>query len=487
VKVYNTLSGKKEEFTPQSDEVKMYVCGVTPYDDAHIGHAMSYIVFDVIKRYLQFRGYKVKYVQNVTDIDDKIIDRANQRGVSPRELAEKYTSSFDEDMKALNIIKTETDVYPKATEEIPKIIEVIQGLIDKGYAYPAGGSVYFRVRNDPDYGKLAHRSLDSMMAGECAVGGEEKEDPMDFALWKASKPGEPYWESPWGEGRPGWHIECSAMSLKYLGDTLDIHGGGQDLVFPHHENEIAQSESFTGKKPFVKYWLHNGLVQFGEDKMSKSLGNLITIKQALSKYSPDAIRIFILSSHYRSPLTYSEEGLEAAERAADRLRQTISGEFAVKEPATEMMVEDYRQQFIDAMDDDFNTAKALAVLFDFAHDINRVGEAGYGVAKAKQVLIEMAGILGLTLREPEVPIDVEALGELLVSINKWRLLADLNEIPIAEIPNDVESLMELIETTRSGLRDKQLWEYADKIRDRLKALNIVLEDTVKGTLWRRKR
>jgi len=305
MKVYNTLSGQKEEFLPAGDEVKMYVCGVTPYDDCHIGHAMSYIIFDVIRRYLQFSGYKVKYVQNITDIDDKIIDRAAKLGVSTHELAEKFANSFFEDMDALNIGRV--DIQPKATEEIPKIIEVIQGLVDKGYAYPAQGSVYFRVRNVPDYGKLSHRNLESMMTGECAVGSEDKESPMDFVLWKAAKPGEPSWESPWGNGRPGWHIECSAMSLKYLGDTLDIHGGGQDLVFPHHENEIAQSESFTGVKPFVKYWLHNGLVQLGENKMSKSLGNLITIKEAMEKYSADALRIFVLSSHYRSPLTYSEE------------------------------------------------------------------------------------------------------------------------------------------------------------------------------------
>ena len=467
----------------------MYVCGVTPYDDAHIGHAMSYVVFDVIRRYLRFRGYKVKYVQNITDIDDKIIDRANQRGVSTHELVKQYTDSFDEDVEALNIIKAETDVYPKATDEIPKIIEVIQGLIDKGYAYPAGGSVYFRVRKVPDYGKLSHRSLDAMMAGECAIGSEEKEDAMDFVLWKASKPGEPWWESPWGEGRPGWHIECSAMSLKYLGDTLDIHGGGQDLIFPHHENEIAQSESFTGRKPFVKYWLHNGLVQLGEDKMSKSLGNLITIKQALAKYSPDAIRIFILNSHYRSPLTYSEEGLEAAERGVDRLRNTANSRLDDSGVQYKHVfdADSYRRQFIEAMDDDFNTAQALATLFDLARDINRASEEGYSVAQGQKVLLELADILGLTLEEPELPIDVEALGQLLLSINKWRLLADLNEIPRAEIPNDVESLMELITTTRSGLRDKKLWEYADKIRDKLMALNIVLEDTVKGTLWKRKR
>ena len=493
MKVYNTLSGKKEEFSPQGDEVKMYVCGVTPYDDAHIGHAMSYVVFDVIRRYLRFRGYKVKYVQNITDIDDKIIDRANQRGVSTHELVKQYTDSFDEDVEALNIIKAETDVYPKATDEIPKIIEVIQGLIDKGYAYPAGGSVYFRVRNAPDYGKLSHRSLDAMMTSECAIGSEEKEDAMDFVLWKASKPGEPWWESPWGEGRPGWHIECSAMSLKYLGDTLDIHGGGQDLIFPHHENEIAQSESFTGRKPFVKYWLHNGLVQLGEDKMSKSLGNLITIKQALAKYSPDAIRIFILNSHYRSPLTYSEEALGAAEKGVERLRQAVNLSSPDGPPrdmtfrGQPIVLNGFKIFFTKGMDDDFNTPEAIAVLFELARQINQGRDEGQNVTEIQELLRELAGILGLTLEEPELPIDVEALGQLLLSINKWRLLADLNEIPRAEIPDDVESLMELITTTRSGLRDKQLWEYADKIRDKLKALNIVLEDTVKGTVWKRKR
>ncbi len=313
MKIYNTLSGRKDEFTPRGDEVTMYVCGVTPYSDAHLGHAMSYIIFDVIRRYLRFRGYKLKFVQNITDIDDKIIDRANKLGIATDELARQFTDSYFADMAALNV--TPADETPRATSEIPKMLEVIQGLIDKGYAYPAQGSVYFRVRNVPDYGKLSHRSLDSMMTGIRFETGGEKEHPVDFVLWKASKPGEPTWDSPWGPGRPGWHIECSAMSLRYLGETIDIHGGGQDLVFPHHENEIAQSESFTGLKPFVRYWLHNGMVQLGGEKMSKSLGNLITIKEALEKYSADTIRIFALGSHYRSPLTYSEEIIEAAHKA----------------------------------------------------------------------------------------------------------------------------------------------------------------------------
>ncbi len=456
MKIFNTLSGQKEEFLPHSDEVKMYVCGVTPYDDCHIGHAMSYIIFDVIRRYLQFRGYKVKYVQNITDIDDKIIDRANKLAISAHELAERFIRGYFEDMDALNIGRA--DVYPRATEEIPKIIEVIQCLIDKGHAYPARGSVYFRVKSVPDYGKLSHRNLESMMAGAHIIeAGDEKEHPTDFALWKAAKPGEPSWQSPWGEGRPGWHIECSAMSLKYLGSSLDIHGGGQDLVFPHHENEIAQSESFTGTKPFVKYWLHNGLLQFGEEKMSKSLGNLITIKEALEKYSPDAIRIFVLSSYYRSPLTYSEEALEAAERGVDRLRQTVRGEWGEKEPTGEMISESYRKRFIEAMDDDFNTAQAIAVLFDLAHDINRAGEAGYGVALAQRVLVELAGLLGLTLKIPE------------------------------KLPLDAEPFIELLISTRNQLREAKQWQLADDIRSKLDELGIALEDTPKGTVWRRKR
>ncbi len=480
MKVYNTLSRKKEEFLPQGNVVKMYVCGVTPYDDCHIGHGMSYIIFDVIRRYLQFRGYKVKYVQNITDIDDKIINRANQLGISPHELTEKYTNSYFDDMDALNIGRA--DIYPRATEEIPKITEVIQGLVDKGYAYPAEGSVYFRVRRVADYGKLSNRSLESVMVAESGVGSDEKENPMDFALWKASKPGEPSWESPWGPGRPGWHIECSAMSLKYLGNTIDIHGGGLDLVFPHHENEITQSESLTGKKPFAKYWLHNGLMQLGGDKMSKSLGNLITVKETLERYSADAIRIFILSSHYRSPLTYSEEALEAAERGAERLRQVTQGE------SREGKAGAYRQRFIEAMNDDFNTPQAIATLFDLAREINRAGEAGLEVRERRETLRGLAGILGLTLKVSEKPfLDTEPLRQLLLSINKWRLEANLKEIPVDELPDDVESLMELITSTRNGLREAKQWQQADMIRVKLDEAGATLEDTPKGTVWKRKR
>ena len=486
MKVFNTLSGQKEEFIPLEDKrVKMYVCGVTPYDDSHLGHARSYITFDVIKRYLGFRGYNVKHVQNVTDIDDKIINRANQRGISTQELAEKYSQSFFEDMRNLNV--SPADENPRATGEIPKILEIVKGLVEKGLAYEAKRSVYFRVRKLADYGKLSHRSLDQMKAGARIEPGEEKEDPMDFVLWKASKPGEPSWESPWGAGRPGWHIECSAMSMRYLGEMIDIHGGGQDLIFPHHENEMAQSESFTGKKPFVKYWLHNGFIQIGEEKMSKSLGNLVTIKQALGKYSADAIRLFVFSSHYRSPLTYTETALEAAERAADTLRQAANSPATGTKPA-ETSADDYRNRFIEAMDDDFNTPKALAAVFDLARDINRLENEGFSTREARKTFKEFADVLGLTFKAPEgEPLDIEPLRELLVSINKWLLEAQLKEIPVAELPADVESLLELISSSRAALRDARQWEYADRIRNKLKELEIELQDTVKGTVWKRKR
>ncbi|MFQ5997599.1 MAG: cysteine--tRNA ligase, partial [Dehalococcoidales bacterium] len=469
MKVFNTLSGQKEEFLPQGDEVKIYVCGVTPYDEAHLGHAMSYIIFDVIQRYLQFRGYKVKYVQNVTDIDDKIIDRANKLGIPPRELADKYTQSYFDDMAALNISKP--DVTPYATEEIPKMIEIVQGLVDKGYAYPSQGSVYFRVRNVSDYGKLSHRSLESMMSGMRIEAGEEKEHPMDFVLWKASKAGEPAWESPWGAGRPGWHIECSAMSLKYLGDTLDIHGGGQDLVFPHHENEIAQSESFTGVKPFVKYWLHNGMVQLGEEKMSKSVGNLITIKEALERYSADAIRIFVLGSHYRSPLTYSEEVLEAAEGGVERLLRVISRDDPTGGRGKALDVEPYYNRFIEAMDDDFNTPQALAALFDLAREINQAADSRLSFQNAKEALLLTARkVLGL--RVPETRI---ILGKASLKIS-GKLSAKATVIP-----GTVNARVNRLINERTNCRKYKNWQRADEIRNKLAELGVTLEDTKAGT------
>ena len=456
MKVYNTLSAQEEEFVPQGDVVKMYVCGVTPYAESHLGHAMSYIVFDMVRRYLEFKGYKVKHVQNFTDIDDKIINRAQQARTTPGELAEKFIAQYFADMDRLNVRRA--DVYPRATEEVPKIIEVVKGLMGKGHAYASGGDVYFRVKSDADYGKLSHQSLDALQSGARVEVGVGKEHPLDFALWKAAKPGEPCWESPWGKGRPGWHIECSAMSMRYLGETLDIHGGGQDLIFPHHENEIAQSEGFTGVTPFVKYWMHNGFVQLGGEKMSKSLGVFVTLKQALDRFSPDALRLFILSSHYRSPINFSEEGIVAAEKGMERLRQAAfadpqrgSGSFNI-----EVLPEVFRQRFIEAMDHDFNSAQALATLFDLVREINSGIDEGHDARRAQQTLRELSGVLGFSLEGPEVDLAAKPFIDLLVSL-------------------------------RTELRKEKHWQMADRIRTSLKDLGVVLEDTPQGTVWKQEK
>ncbi|MEA1959323.1 MAG: cysteine--tRNA ligase [Chloroflexota bacterium] len=473
MRIHNTLSGQKEEFTPAGDPVKMYVCGVTPYSDCHIGHAMSYIIFDTVRRYLKYRGYNVKYVQNFTDIDDKLIARAGESGTTVKELAEGLIAQYFEDMDALNIGRV--DIYPRATEEIPKIVEVIGGLIEKGHAYASDGDVYFSVSSFPEYGKLSHRNLDDMMSGAVCEDAGGKKDAMDFTLWKGAKPGEPQWDSPWGPGRPGWHIECSAMSLKYLGETIDIHGGGNDLVFPHHENEIAQSEAFTGKAPFVKYWMHNGLLQLGDEKMSKSLGNLITIREALVRYSPDAIRLFILSSHYRSPLTVTDEGWDAAGKGVERLRQASRREGGDK-PST-IDIDIYRKRFIESMDDDFNTAQAVAAVFDLARDINRAAEDGMSIADAQSLLIELCGILGLTLEEKEVQLDAAPFVE----------LAKECGVDIADETRPASHYIDLLMQKRAEARKSKEWALADKIRNSLAGININLEDTPQGTIWRYKR
>jgi cysteinyl-tRNA synthetase len=456
MKIYSTLSRQKEELLPQSEEVKIYSCGVTPYAESHLGHAMNAVIFDTVRRYLLFRGYKVKFVQNITDVEDKIIDRANKLGIAPRELAETFAKRYFDDMATLNVMKP--DIVPYATEEIPKMIEVIQGLEQKGHAYAANGSVYFRVRSMPDYGKLSRRTLDSMMAGARIEPGEEKEDPMDFALWKAAKPGEPAWDSPWGKGRPGWHIECSAMSLKYLGETIDIHCGGQDLIFPHHENEIAQSECFTGKKPFARIWMHNGLFQLGEEKMSKSIGNIVGIKQVLEKHSADGFRVFVLGSHYRNPLTFSEEAIDAAERGLERLTQALNNEAAPVNPAAEKVDARLpRLRFTEVMDDDFNTPQAMAVLFDLAKDINRAGETGADASEARHALRELSGVLGLTLKAAE------------------------------QTFTDAAPFIELLLKTRKKLRDAKQFALADEIRTTMLKMGLTLEDTNTGTIWKRKK
>ncbi len=451
MKVFNTLSGQKEDFLPGGDVVTMYVCGITAYADSHIGHAMSYIVFDVIRRYLEFRGYQVRHVQNFTDVDDKIIERAERLGIPSQELAERYVDRYFANMDALNIQRA--DIYPRATEEIPKVIEIVEGLIASGHAYDSDGSVYFRVRSFPGYGKLSHRNLDDMISQASTYEGK-KEYAMDFALWKSSKPGEPSWESPWGKGRPGWHMECSAMALKYLGETIDIHGGGQDLIFPHHENEIAQSEAFTGKAPYARYWLHNGLLQLNQEKMSKSIGNLVSVDEVIGQFSSDAVRLFFLSSHYRNPLTYSEEALEASERGAERLRSALLHRTQTNGEGGKLGAAPFEQRFVEAMDDDFNTAQAIAVLFELAKEINRNAEWGADVTEAQETLRRLAGVLGLTLEEK------------------------------TQLTSDAGAFIELLISTREDLRRNKQWELADRIRTGLADLGVTLEDTPQGTRWK---
>ena len=452
MRLFNTLTGKEEEFVPSDGKtVKMYVCGVTPYSATHVGHALSYVVFDTLRRYLEFLGYQVKHVQNFTDVDDKIIQRAQEEGITGEELTDRFISDFFVTMDGLNVQRA--DYYPRATQEIPGIVKTIETLVNKGFAYPTGGDVYFRVTKSEGYGKLSHRTLDGMIAGARVQVDENKEHPMDFALWKGAKPGEPAWESPWGPGRPGWHIECTAMALDQLGDPLDIHGGGHDLVFPHHENEIAQSEAYTGRTPFARHWVHNGLLQLGDDKMSKSLGNLVSAEEALAQFSPDALRIYFLDSHYRSPLSYSSEGAAARERGMERLRHAlrpIASEGEALDP------QPYRERFFSAMDDDLNTPQAIASLFDLAREINRAVEADKDAGPAQETLRELGGILGLTFQD--------------------RRSGDQNHLA-------AKPFIDLLVSTRQELRKAQQYALADQIRDELAKQGVMVEDTPQGSQW----
>ncbi len=462
LRVYNTLTRKKEEFhTLEPNLVKMYVCGVTVYSDAHIGHAMFALVFDIVRRYLTYKGYNVRLVINYTDVDDKIINRAKSLGVDASELAEKYIQEFRRQIKVLNILPA--TVNPRATQEMPQIIHMIEGLIEKGFAYLAkNGDVYFRVTKDPDYGKLSGRRIEDMQAGARIEVVEEKEHPMDFALWKASKPGEPAWESPWGKGRPGWHIECSAMNLSHLGEQIDIHGGGNDLVFPHHENEIAQTESYTSK-PFARYWMHNGMLQLQGEKMSKSIGNLVTIDEFLSKHEPDALRMMILNGSYRAPLSYSEDIVDAAERGLDRLRSALkpaqsgtSGASANGRAELDKQTETTQQSFLDAMDDDFNSSGGLAALFELVRSINTARDAGASdteLKPAQDTLRELTGVLGLRLSEKKIA------------------------------GGDADKFIALLVEIRSEMRKLKNWAMSDLIRDRLNDLGVAIEDSKEGTIW----
>jgi cysteinyl-tRNA synthetase len=462
LRVYNTLTHKKEEFqTLEPGLVKMYVCGVTVYSDAHIGHAMFALVFDIVRRYLTYRGYQVRQVINYTDVDDKIINRANSLGVDASELAEKYIREFRRQIEILNILPA--TVNPRATQEMPQIIRMIEGLIEKGFAYPAkNGDVYFRVTKDPDYGKLSGRRIEDMQAGARIQVGEEKEHPMDFAVWKGSKPGEPAWDSPWGKGRPGWHIECSAMNLSHLGEQIDIHGGGNDLIFPHHENEIAQTECFTGK-PFARYWMHNGMLQLQGEKMSKSIGNLVTIDEFLSKHEADALRMMILNGSYRAPLSYSDDIVDAAERGLDRMRSALkpspqgaSGASADVRATLDKQTEETQQTFIAAMDDDFNSSGGLAALFELVRTVNTARDAGATNAElkpAQDTLCTLTGVLGLRLSEKK------ASG------------------------GDADKFIALLVEVRAEMRKQKNWAMSDLIRDRLKELGVAIEDSKDGTAW----
>ncbi len=464
--IYNTLTRQKEPFTTiEPGRVGMYVCGVTVYDHAHIGHGMGSVVFDTIRRYLLHIGYDVRYAQNFTDIDDKIIDRANREDLDPFELTERMIAEWNDEIGSLNILPA--TVTPRATQEIPEIIAMIEGLISNGHAYVAGGDVYFRVRSFPEYGKLSGRNIDDLVAGARVDVVESKHDPLDFALWKAAKAGEPAWESPWGAGRPGWHIECSAMCTHHLNGIVDIHGGGRDLIFPHHENEIAQSEAFAGTSPFARYWLHNGMLRLDGEKMSKSLGNVVWLGDLIRRGRAIAFRLQVLQTHYRSPLNFTEAGLDAAATGLDRLiaaaridtvpnPAAISSELAA-ELADQALTTSRR--FHDGMNDDFDTPIAIAALFDLARAINRYrAQAGATpeFRDAQHTLASLADVLGLDLSEPD-----------------------------NVVSEDATPFIELLIAIRAGLRDDRQWAMADRVRDGLAERGIALEDNASGTSWKR--
>lgn len=489
LQLFNTLTRNKEEFVPlEPGKIRFYVCGVTVYDHCHIGHARSAIVFDVIYRYLMHLGYEVTYVRNFTDIDDKIIRRANEEGTDYRTIAQRYITAFYEDMDALGVLRP--NLEPLATDNIPGMIEIIQKLMDKGIAYQSGTDVYFQVEGFPSYGRLSGRALEDMMAGARVEVDANKRNPMDFVLWKGSKPGEPAWDSPWGPGRPGWHIECSAMGNRFLGKTFDIHGGGKDLIFPHHENEIAQSEA-AFDAPFVKYWIHNGFVNINNEKMSKSLGNFFTIRDVLQRVHPEALRLFVLSKHYRSPVDFSDETVAEAERGLEKLYHTLAAvkdrtpasqegetaEKALQSQDSELFQETLAlpQAFTEAMDNDFNTAQVIGYFFGLQRHLQRFldrfgqkklkGPAAALARKAASTLRQYAGIMGLLSLEPEVFMQEQRM----LKLKATGMTAE-----------EVERLMEL----RQQARKNKDFAEGDRIRKELEDKGIQLEDTAGGTRWR---
>lgn len=475
MKLMNTLTRQVEALVPiQPGAIGIYVCGVTPYAEAHVGHAMSLLVYDVLVRYLRWSGnpaggYTVTFVTNYTDIDDKLIDRGAELGRDPLELAQEQITRWELEQEALGMIAP--DQRPRVTSEIDTITATIERILDRGYGYSTpAGDVYFRVRAKDDYGKLSQRNIDDLRSGTRGEPGDGKEFPLDFALWKSAKPGEPSWPSPWGEGRPGWHIECSAMAQRYLGDTFDIHGGGVDLIFPHHENEIAQAEAATDQ-PFSNIWMHNGMVQFEGEKMSKSLGNVVTVQDALSRWNPDALRLFVLNSYYRGPNNLTEDAMSASIRAVERLTGAL-------EPASgsgeSVDGEETRRRFIEAMEDDLGTPAALAALFDLARAINRGRDEDRDLAAAQQTLRELAQVLGLGL-ESNTPtsdtLDAAALSNLAASLD------------VVTAGAAVESVIEALIERRTAARAERDFALSDRIRDELATLAVVLEDTADGTRW----
>jgi len=476
MRIYNTLTRRKEEFVPiEPGRVRMYVCGPTPYNVIHIGNARTFLIFDVIRRYLEFAGYQVRMVQNITDVDDKVINAARESGEDWRALSRRFTDAYLRDMAALGI--RPPDLAPRATDYIDAMIELIERLVEKGVAYTVDGDVYFEVRRWPNYGRLSGRSLDDLLAGARVEVDPRLRDPLDFALWKAAKPGEPAWDSPWGKGRPGWHIECSAMALRLLDGQLDIHGGGTDLIFPHHENEIAQSEAATGKSPFVRIWMHAGRLTVNAQKMSKSLGNFETVQDVLSHYRPQVVRLLFLSTHYRSELDFTDAAMDQAKAGLGRLEAALSqwdrllaaqeaqpGAPSAAVAALDQQVAAAEQAFRQAMDDDFNTARALAALFDLVAEANRlVGlpdfqptrAAKAALGRARETLLRLAGVLGLELTPQE-------LGDELSP-----------------------RLIELLIAVRQMARERKEYEIADTVRQRLREIGIALEDRPEGTSWRR--
>jgi len=471
IRLYNTLTRRKEEFVPREPgKAAIYACGPTTYNFFHLGNARMLVVFDMVRRYLIYKGYDVTYVQNFTDVDDKIINRAAEEKSDPLALAQKYIDEYFKDAKALNILPA--DVHPKATEHITEMIDIIKKLENKGLAYSVDGDVYYAVDKFPGYGKLSGRTLEDMQAGARVDVDERKRNPLDFALWKKAKPGEPFWESPWGQGRPGWHIECSAMSLKYLGPGFDIHGGGGDLVFPHHENEIAQSEGCLDGQQFARYWMHNAFITVNQEKMSKSLGNFFLVREVIQKFPGDVIRFYLLGTHYRSPLDFDDEKLVMASKGLDRLKNSIRLAKEVLDkvlPEEEPIIEDElikacrkaRNDFEEAMDDDFNSAQAYAALFELAKEINtylsKAVRQTYALTEATNTLLELAGVLGF---------DLEA-----------------QEEDKTEESGKLAQVMDLVLEIRQNARKNKDWGTADLIRDRMKEIGIVIEDTPDGVRW----